>query len=323
MSVQLASQDFTTPDKGGPTKMSAPSAMDTPAYVATTNSDMSNSYPVNSVTPTEASIAGKKTTPHQTFQHFPTAVGSATNTGSGKHVRFGAEGSADNKAGGDSSNIPTITEAAATTVASARGAVSRRGGRFVSPGRPMIAANAAATFRTPTATTSKTGSDTVPALSSAGSVGLVSMPSECEKDSKDSSPAHSDMKVKLEQFDGAKRDGEQGSEKRPTSISCGPSSLTATSPLAKASPQKLAPSFDDDSKTFVRSPVPSTCTESVSTVLAGSYSTLLACGDRLKCSPLPVVTFSLLRCSSKRLLQGHQANSIVFHLSMTPRLGHP
>ena len=187
----------------------------------------------------------------------------------------------------------------------------------------MIAANAAATFRTPTATTSKTGSDTVPALSSAGSVGLVSMPSECEKDSKDSSPAHSDMKVKLEQFDGAKRDGEQGSEKRPTSISCGPSSLTATSPLAKASPQKLAPSFDDDSKTFVRSPVPSTCTESVSTVLAGSYSTLLACGDRLKCSPLVVVTFSLLRCSSKRLPQGHQANSIVFHLSMTPRLGHP
>ena len=139
----------------------------------------------------------------------------------------------------------------------------------MSPGRP-ITANSASTpnFSTPS-TKSVESSDAVPALCSTNSVGLVSLPSsECEKDAKESNSNDADVKVKREALADTKNKRGASSKKgkvaasttrRPTSISCDPSSLVnITSPLAKSSPRKEMPSFDDaDAKLFPRSPVPS------------------------------------------------------------------
>ena len=122
------------------------------------------------------------------------------------------------------------------------------------------------TYQTP-----KAGDDSVPSLCSTNStVGIVSLPSECEKDQKEDTPegGQSDVKAKLEAFEGDADVSNDGN--RPSSISCASSVMEITSPLAsKPSPRKETLSFDDvDSKSYVRSPVPSTATERVSSTVA-------------------------------------------------------
>lgn len=118
-----------------------------------------------------------------------------------------------------------------------------------------------APFRSPEAASN----DSVPALCSTNStVGIVSLPSECEKDQKEGTPTkrgQSEVQAKLEAFEG---DADLGSDSnRPSSISCAASAMDITSPLAsKPSPRKETLSFDDaDSKSYVRSPVPSTSSD--------------------------------------------------------------
>ena len=279
MSVQLAAQDFTTPAKGGPG-----SKLDTAAAYATANdvtkaftaaaptpgaTSTSTTAAANSVTPTEAGVASKKT--------VPAAAGGAPGSivGGSKHVRFGAE---DGKTTIDkpplSAESPAGSSGAASGGNNKRGLVSRRGGRYVSPGRPITGNNNNAstpTFRTPSSENGGEGNDAVPALCSTNSVGLVSLPSsECDKDTKESSSNDAGVKVKREALEEVnnKRSGANSKKgevatdgtRRPTSISCDPSSLVnITSPLAKSSPRKEMPSFDDtDAKLYPRSPVPST-----------------------------------------------------------------
>jgi len=222
MSVQLAAQDFMTPNKGDFNKMSAASMESSAAFPASREAASTTTVATKakSVTPTDNNQSQKKAA--------VSVSNSSSNVGGNKQVRFGAEGKASSSEspanGGNSS--------------SKRGLVSRRGGRFVSPGRTITSSQASSTFRTPT--TAK-GNDT-PGLSSTSSVGIVSLPSESEKDT-------------------PKRSVKNSTEgKQPSSISCDPSSLVnITSPLAKASPHKeMMSSFD------VQSPVPSSSTDRVS-----------------------------------------------------------
>lgn len=267
MSVQLAAQDFTTPAKGGPN-----SKLDTAAAYATAN-DVAKAFTAaptpgsttaaaNSVTPTEAGISSKKT--------VPAAAGATPgNVGGNKHVHFGAEG------GKATTSKPAATESPAsgnTTAAGGnnkRGLVSRRGGRYVSPGRPITGNNTSTPTLCTPSSKSVEGTDGVPPLCSTNSVGLVSLPSsECDKDAKEGGNSDVGVKVKREAIEGVNQNRGASSKKgelaanptrRPTSISCDPSSLVnITSPLAKSSPRKEMPSFDDsDAKLFPRSPVPS------------------------------------------------------------------
>jgi hypothetical protein len=228
MSVQLAAQDFTTPDKGGPTKMPAAAYAQNNAFSSTAANNV-----VTTVTPA-ASESEKN-------------AASTANITCGKHVRFGAQ-----DGGGKEGAAP-----ATTTSTNKRGLVSRRGGRYVSPGRPPVVTGAGTaapkeapvveykTFRSPPG---NSDGSSVPAICTTNSVGIVSLPSDCEKE-KDT-PQRSDVKSKLEEFEGSTWEPAA----RPSSISC-TSTIGPTSPLARTSPQKESGSFE------VRSPVPSTSTD--------------------------------------------------------------
>lgn len=266
MSLFLAAQDFQTPDKGGPnTKISnlastAANKAVKKAYSATT----SGPAPTK---PTAKSVV----TPAEPANKTIGVTSGGLIVGGNKHVRFGAEETAKTAATGDSNknNLAAASSDSSPVNAAAgsgskRGAVSRRGGRYVSPGRPITASQAASTYRTSSPVKTGEGNDTVPTLCSTNSSGgLVSVPSECEKDTK----SRTNVQTKLNPtFDAAQNResssrGEAVAEtiRRPTSISCDPL-INITSPLAaKSSPRKEMASFDDsDSKMFVRSPVPST-----------------------------------------------------------------
>jgi len=226
MSVQLAAQDFTTPNKGSGFPLAAMST---------------STKPFKSVTPMDTGITVGTAATNKVIPHL-TSV--AMNAAAGKHVRFGAE--------------QEDTSKDSETATSKRGLVSRRGGRYVSPGRPLTAANASTpkegAFCTPKASTD----DSVPALCSTNSVGIVSLPSECENAPKQGTPKRP-AQLKGEAY-------EEDAANAPSSISCG-GAMHITSPLA--STRKDALSFDDaDSKSYVRSPVPST-----------------SCSDRFKKTP--------------------------------------
>lgn len=262
MSVQLAAQDFATPDKGGPNNMTA-STMDASytQHKGSVTQTTSKAVSTHSVTPMET---GQKDPNSSTKQPNTVTPHGSHPTAGGKQVRFGAEETKDAK--------PVPAESPANAK---RGpvSVSRRGGRFVSPAR-SVAANTSAPSSAPAPSgtvapkeqsvleyttfrpAAKSDNDSTPTLSSANSVGLVSMPSESEKDNEHNTGNSSTKKGKTE-----------GSfavdSRRPTSISYGQSNLQ-TSPLAKSSPQKECPSFDDEAKSLIRSPVPTQSYERVS-----------------------------------------------------------
>ena len=274
MSVQLASQDFATPDKGGPNNMTV-STVDGNDYqqqqkaAPATASNAPDAQTSTSMTPMEA---GQKDSNNKNSNQRLNAVtphGSHPGT-SGKQVRFGADETSHGK--------PLSSESLATAVSNNRSGVpvSRRGGRFVSPARSMVAntstpasssdgeSKAAASEMTPKEHSvleyQTFQNDSTPSLRSTNSVGLVSMPSESEKET--------DGKVKSE--------GELVVDsRRPTSISYGSSNVQA-SPLTKTSPQKDCPSFDDEAKSLIRSPVPSQSYDRVSPEISAAVAHSIA-----------------------------------------------
>lgn len=271
MSVQLAAQDFTTPNKGGDTfplaTMSASSTK--PSFKSVTPTDNNSGVNTNSTSSNNTTTTTATTTTTTTNKTVTPHTSTAMNAAAGKHVHFGAEEESK-----DDSNTQ-----------SKRGLVSRRGGRYVSPGRPPMAPNtntgAAATeynkaFR---------GDDSVPSLCSAPSnVGIVSLPSESEKDKDEEETP----KGQLKSDDSA--DPPEAEKKRPSSISCPTSLVEITSPLAsKHSPRKDALSFDDaDSKMLIRSPVPSTSSTLKKTPIKspGNFQSLPSLDDPKFGSPM-------------------------------------
>lgn len=240
MSVQLQHPEFATPDKGGPKQISTaamgtssfqkdfvasgetattaaapPNKAVTPSSTATktgsgnnNNNSSSNAVsphvPRGSVedldSPPAQSSAAASAVANNTDKSTISNSGAPTTSAgaSGKQVRFGAS----------SSSEEDTKESSTTTSSSKRGLVSRRGGRYVSPGRSAIptSGNTSAsavggpskdsvldytTYQTPAQ--KRDGSSNIPALCTANSTGgVVSLPSECEKEKE--TPSTTDKK---------------------------------------------------------------------------------------------------------------------------------